>query len=398
MVNGTGAQLQVSEKDLRQWDLLAAFRQALAGQASPARLDRSWSDRRRTCAYADYLSLFLFGLFNPALETMRALCAASQLPRVQREVSRGRISLGSFSEAQHLIDPALLEQVFSDLASQVQGPAPTDVRQAWRQWFARDSSLFAALPRMGWALYGGGAAGAKNNAVRLHLNLHLLEDKPARMQVTPGKVCERKAWKETWESGAAYVGDRYFSENYRLLGQLEQKGCRYVLRLRDEAVVTVEEELPVSEADRAAGVQRQAWARLGSTARYRSVRVRIIWIGTAAGQSLRLVTNVGPDQLSALEVGLLYRRRWQIECFFRWVKCLLGCRHWLAESQTGVTIQLYLALIAAVLFQLHTGRRPNKRMMELFQLHQLGWASTEDLLAGLKREEENEQRRKAKRK
>lgn len=390
------AQLQLTQRDLRQWDLLAAFRQALARRVASAPLHSSWLDRRRACGYADYLSLFLFGLFNPALKTMRALCAASQLPRVQREVSSHPVSLGSFSEAQHLSDLAVLEQVFGDLVSQVQGPQPMDVRQAWQQWFARDSSLFAALPRMGWALYGGGKSGAKNNAVRLHLNLHLLEDKPVRAQVTVGKVCERKAWKESWETGAAYVGDRYFAENYRLLGQLEEKGCRYVLRLRDEAVVTIQEELSLSQADRDAGIQRQVWAHLGRTARCRSVRVRVVWIGTPAGQGLRLVTNVPPDQLSAAEVGLLYRRRWQIECFFRWVKCLLGCQHWLAESQSGVTIQLYLALIAAVLFQLHTGRRPNRRMMELFQLHQLGWASTQDLLAALEREQQREQRRKAK--
>ena len=388
---------QLTEKDLRQWDLLRAFQAALAQRANPAQQHRSWSDARRTCAYADYLSLFLFGLFNPVLKTMRALCAASQLPRVQREVSGQPVSLGSFSEAQHLMDLRVLEEVFGDLSSQVQGPAPADVRPAWQQWFARDSSLFAALPRMGWALYGGGKAGAQNHAVRLHLNLHLLEDKPARMQVTVGKVCERKAWKEVWEAGAAYVGDRYYGENYHLLGQLEEKGCRYVLRLRDEALITVEEELPLEAADRAAGVQRQAWARLGCKQR-RSVRVRVVWIGTAPGPELRLVTNVPPDQLSAAEVGLLYRRRWQIECFFRWVKCLLGCRHWLAESQQGVTLQLYLALIAAVLFQLHTGRRPNKRMLELFQLHQLGWASTEDLLRALEQEQQREQRRKAKKK
>jgi hypothetical protein len=102
VANGTCAQLQLSEKDLRQWDLLAAFRQALACHAAPADMDRSWSDRRRTCDYAGNLSLFLFGLFNPALETMRALCAASRLPRVQREVTGGHASLGSFSEAQHL--------------------------------------------------------------------------------------------------------------------------------------------------------------------------------------------------------------------------------------------------------------------------------------------------------
>lgn len=385
----------LDERALRHWDLLRGFRQALARSAAAGRRHPSWAHPRRRGTYADYLSLFLLGLFNPVLETMRGLCAASRLPRVQREVSGAYFSLGTFSEAQHLTDPALLEAVFGELVRQASGPPPPDGRQAWQRWFARDSSLFAALPRMSWALYGGGRAGAKNNAVRLHLSLHLLEDQPARAQVTPGKVCERKAWRATWEAGAAYVGDCYFSENYRGLGDLTAAGCRYVLRLRDEAVLTVEEALPVTPEGAVAGVVRQVWGRLGCQARYRSVRVRVVEIRTAAGATLRLVTNVPPEDLSAAEVGLLYRRRWQIECFFRWLKCLLGCRHWLAESPNGVTLQLYLALIAAVLFQLHTGRRPNRRMLELFQLHQLGWASTDDLIAGLRREQASEARRRA---
>lgn len=392
MAGETCALLPVDEKSLRQWDLLAGFRKALAGHVQAQAIGPSWSDSRRTGQLTDYLSLFLFGLFNPALKTMRALCSASQLPRVQREVSGTAFSLGSFSEAQHLTNPALLANVFADLADQVQPPVPADVRQVWQQWFARDSSLFAALPRMGWALYGGGSPKAKNNAVRLHLNFHLLEDKPARAQVTTGKVCERKAWKEAWERGAAYVGDRNFGTHLRLLSQLEEAGCRYVVRLRDEVQAHLKEELPLGADDPAAGIQRQAWVRLGYR-KSRSVRVRVIWIAMADGNTLRLATNVPSDQLTAAEVGLLYRRRWQVECFFRWIKCLLGCRHWLAESQEGVTIQLYLALIAAVLFQLHTGGRPNRRMMELFQLHQLGWASTEELIAGLQREQERQQRR-----
>ena len=76
---------------------------------------------------------------------------------------------------------------------------------------------------------------------------------------------------------------------------------------------------------------------------------------------------------------LLYRRRWQIECFFRWLKCLLGCRHWLAESQRGVTVQLYLALIAALLCQQHIGHRPSKRLLEAIQMYQLGWVSLQGI-------------------
>jgi len=375
-----------SEKDLQQWDLLTRFRQRLLNPAAPVALHGSWKDPERRLLYADYLSLFLFGLLNPVVKTLRALCSASQLARVRREVCSQSVSLGSFSEAQHLVEPAALEQLFGDLSAQVPGPPAGEPRAAWQQWFARDSSLFAALPRMSWALYGGGRAGAKNNAVRLHLSLHLLDDKPARAQITVGKTCERQAWKADWRKGDAFVGDRYFAEDYRLLGQLDEHGCRYVLRLRDEAVIRVQEELSVSPADSGAAVTRQGWVRLGARAAGQSPRVRVVWVRTAAGETLRLVTNVGPEALSAAEIGLLYRRRWQIECFFRWIKCLLGCRHWLAESQRGVTLQLYLALIAAVLLQLATGQRPNRRMLELIQMHQLGWASVEELLAGLGRE------------
>jgi hypothetical protein len=387
-----GSELKISEADLRQWDLLGSFRERLR-ECSQKGLHSSWSDARRRVQYADYLSLFLFGLLNPALKTMQSLCSASQLKRVQREVCGGAVSLGSFSEAQHLTEAALLERVFQDLTQQVQGPAPSDPRVAWQQWFARDSSLLAALPRMSWALYGGGRGGS-SRAVRLHLNLQLLEDKPALMQVTAGKICERKAWKEIWEPGAAYVGDRYFGESYGLLLELKEKGCSYVIRLRDEAIIQVEEELPLSAEDQAAGAVRQAWAILG--ARQGSGRLRVVWIAMAQGGTLQLATNLSPEQMPAALVGMLYRRRWQIECFFRWVKCLLGCRHWLAESQQGVTVQLYLALIAAVLLQLCMGRRPNKRMMELFQLYQLGWASLEELLTGLQRQQAREQRRKIK--
>ena len=83
--------------------------------------------------------------------------------------------------------------------------------------------------------------------------------------------CERKAWKENWQRGDAYVGDRYFGEDYQLFEALDQKECAFVLRLRNEASIHIQKELPVDEEDRAAGVVRQAWAVLGCKARYRSM-------------------------------------------------------------------------------------------------------------------------------
>lgn len=378
--------LLVDEASLAHWKLLSHFREHLEQVLGSHELNATWSDRRRRLHAADYLSLFLFGLMNPVVRSMRALCQASRLERVQEEVCHSPVSLGSFSEAQHLLDPALLERVFQDLASQL----PKDAKEArWvggQDWLARDGSLFAALPRMSWALYGAGRAGYPNRAVRLHLSFHVLEGKPVRAQVAEGNRCERAVWEEQWVKGDAYIGDRYFAENYKLLARLAQSGCVYVLRLRDQAKIQVEEELPLSEADLKARVIRQGWARLGSCRRTRSVRVRVVWIEKSGGEQMILVSNLPPSELSAELMALLYRKRWQVELFFRWVKYLLKCREWLAESPRGAAIQLYLALIAAVLLQLYTGRRPTKRMMELIQFYMLGVASLDELTVGLKRE------------
>ena len=365
---------------------MGEFRAALDRVFNGETRHSSFEDVRRRLSVNDYLSLYLFGLFNPVVETMRGLCQASRLERVQREVCGRSVSLGSFSEAQHLMDLPLLEKVFQELSRQLPH-LPRDGRLGQWEWLARDGSLFAALPRMAWALYGGGKAGASNRAVRLHLSLDLLEDKPVEAAVRMGKICERKVWREQWKKGCAYVGDRCFGQDYKLWGQLQAAGCAFVLRLREQqCVINVIEEIPLSEADQRAGVSRQAWAKLGCKERYRSVRVRVVWIQTQDNSPLILVTNFSAEELPAELVSLLYRQRWKIELFFRWVKCILGCRHWLAESPSGVAIQIYLALIAALLLQLYTGRKPNKRMMELLQWHQMGIATEAELAAELERE------------
>jgi hypothetical protein len=370
-----------TEQDLQHWKLLADFRACLQPHLESFPLHSSWADPRRRLQCADYLSLFLFALVNPVVTTLRGVGAATQLARVQAEVSTQAVSLGSLSEAQHLLEPALLEPLLESLGAPLHGPLPADLRAAWQEWFARDSSLFAALPRMAWAQYGGGRAGCPNRAVRLHVSFHLWDDKPAAVRVTPGRVCERKTLRRQLEAGATYVGDRYFAEDYQLFADLEKKGCRFILRLRAESVVTVEEELPRTETDRAARITGDAWARLGHRASARTARLRVVTIQSATAGTLRLATNLPPRELSAAEVGAMYRRRWQVEGFFRWLKCVLGCRHWLAESERGVTMQLYLALIAGLMLHLVLGRRPNKRLMEQLRFYLLGWATAEELAA-----------------
>ncbi|MBI4707185.1 MAG: transposase [Candidatus Omnitrophica bacterium] len=83
--------------------------------------------------------------------------------------------------------------------------------------------------------------------------------------------------------------------------------------------------------------------------------------------------------LSAEIIALIYRYRWQIELFFRWFKCILGCTHLISLSKNGVSIQVYCAFIASMLITLWTGCKPNKRTFEMLCFYFSGWASEEEL-------------------
>jgi hypothetical protein len=78
----------------------------------------TWTDPKRRLEMGEYLGLFLFGQLNPVVDSMQDLCAASQFRRVQEQVCGSAVSLGSFSEAQALVEPQLLERVFENLVSQ----------------------------------------------------------------------------------------------------------------------------------------------------------------------------------------------------------------------------------------------------------------------------------------
>ncbi|HEX9781202.1 MAG TPA: transposase, partial [Opitutaceae bacterium] len=89
-------------------------------------------------------------------------------------------------------------------------------------------------------------------------------------------------------------------------------------------------------------------------------RVRVIDI-LGEEEHILLVTSLSAEQLPPELAATLYRHRWKIEMFFRWLKCILDCRHWMAESPRGVAIQVYLALIAALLLVMFSGKRLNLR-------------------------------------
>jgi IS4 transposase len=84
--------------------------------------------------------------------------------------------------------------------------------------------------------------------------------------------------------------------------------------------------------------------------------------------------------ISAEIVALLYRHRWKVELFFRWLKHTLNFRHLLSDTRNGVTIQVYAAIIATLLVAIIGRRKPNKRVYVMISLYLVGLASEEELI------------------
>jgi len=96
-------------------------------------------------------------------------------------------------------------------------------------------------------------------------------------------------------------------------------------------------------------------------------------------QPLRLLTN--RFDLPAETIGVIYRHRWQIELFFRWLKCMANFQHFYSESPQGMTMQIYIALIGTLLIAIETGAKPSSYDFSLMSMAVAGLAPIDQILA-----------------
>jgi len=198
-----------------------------------------------------------------------------------------------------------------------------------------------------WASFSTGVFGAK-----VHVIYDPNADRPVYSMVTGAKVTDITAAQAMpIEPGATYVFDLGYYD-YRWWAALDAQDCRIVTRLKSNTPLTAIEEVPVPEdsdilSDRIGFLPaRQAASRRNPMQNaVREVRVVI-----ETGKVLRILSN--DLDASAREIADLYKQRWAIELFFRWVKQVLKIKKFLGTSENAVRIQIAVALIAFLLLRL----------------------------------------------
>jgi len=238
-------------------------------------------------------------------------------------------------------------QIFADTALALMQQAGSAVRKH------RDEMLYL-LDSTSIALRGRGSQWTKPTATRTPgLKLHLLYDSgsqlPCQHSITHANVNDVDEGRRLpIEPGATYVFDKGYCD-YNWWSRMDGAGARFVTRLKSNAAVKVLASSPVSPPKILSDEQVQfanRSCRGGHRNLYTGV-LRRIRVQRPGDDALVLVTN--DLQAPAEEIASLYKDRWQIELFFKWIKQHLSVKRFVGESENAVRIQLLTALIAYLL-------------------------------------------------
>ncbi len=358
----------------------------------------------------DVVIAHLLAFFNPTLRSLRTFDDFSQTRQAQRHLTVRRLCKSTLSDAHRLAEPTLLEPLIARLrglaAARPTPDYPSDLPKTLGQVLAVDGSFFTVAADMAWALRHKTNQGQTKTSARLDVHLDVATWLPEVVVVSGRGESEAQSAARTVKPGAIHVYDRgIFS--FDLLRAQHQAGAQFVHRLREPGPrcpqFVVETQRELTSEDVAAGVQSDRLGRLAGSKRRPAPDIALREVVIAApdepGGVLRLLTNL--LDVPAWVIGLLYRHRWQVELFFRWLKVYGNFAHLISHSRAGVQLSFYVAVIGVLLMYLHSGARPSKYAFSLLSQVAAGGATLEEIAPILKERERKialEKSRLAKRK
>ena len=209
--------------------------------------------------------------------------------------------------------------------------------------YALDSSTIdLCLSLFDWAPFRSTKA-----AIKLHTLLDLRGAIPAFIHISDGKLHDVNVLDMlSFEAGAFYVMDRGYVDFERLYS-LHQAGAFFVTRAKSPMDAR---RVYSAAVDRATGLicdQRVMLNGYYSAKKYPEHLRRIRFKDPESGKTLVFLTN--NTTLPALVICALYKSRWQVELFFKWIKQHLRIKHFLGNSENAVKTQVWCAIATYVL-------------------------------------------------
>ncbi|HVX87249.1 MAG TPA: IS4 family transposase [Phycisphaerae bacterium] len=363
-------------------------------------LQRRPAHGNRTLHYYELLVALLLSAYEPTVRSLRTLDDASVSQRfMQDRLGNKRLAKSTLSDAMASMDASALLPCLKRLLAQVPNlPRRDSDLAALGRILAVDGSFFRVPAEVFWAINSKRSNGKHAKEVRLNLQLDVLQFVPAGVSISGQDGASEGAaiLAQGVIAGAVYLADRGYVHMEFIRGVLAA-GADLVVRVMHNTCFEARYSQPLDPEDKEAQVLSDT---IGIMPRAGQQHLRIVEVYDARNKkTVRLLTSL--LDVPAHVIAKLYRYRWMIELFFRWLKCTARIRHLMSNSQNGITLQFYAAMIAVLAGYLVTGVRPGLYEYNMLCGALRGTVSTQgmlEVLARRSRERELEKARRARKK
>ncbi|MEK5270162.1 IS4 family transposase [Aeribacillus sp. FSL K6-8394] len=300
---------------------------------------------------ASFMKLLLYAGLHET-ESLRALSDAVFLEELQRATGLESISFSQLGRRINAIPTVFFQSIFLNLVAQIHEKTHFQKRRKLTTplKIIDSSTLPLNLTNHKWAEFRKTKSG-----VKLHLRLVFMEkglSYPDQAVLTNANEHDRGQLEVfVDDKECLYVFDRGYLD-YERFDRMTDDGYFFVSRLRKNAVVRVLETFSLPENS---SVLSDEMVVIGTTQNRSENAFRLLKLVDTKGNTLHLLTN--RFDISADEIAEIYKSRWAIELFFKWMKQHLNIKKFYGHSEQAVHNQVYVAMIVYclnVLAQLNT--------------------------------------------
>lgn len=250
------------------------------------------------------------------------------------------VTLSNLAKANHNRNSKIFEEFAYHLIAIARKDRANDDFQIKGQVYAFDSTTIdLCLSIFWWAKFRKFKGG-----IKLHTLFDINTQIPAYVHITPASVNDMNAMDTLfYETDAYYIFDRGYVD-YTRLYKITQHSATFVVRAKSNLKFN---RMYSRKHDKSTGVKSDQIGKLSGfyvSKKYPEKLRRIKFYDQETDRTFVFLTN--NFELSAEQVAFLYKNRWQVELFFKWIKQHLKIKAFWGTSENAVKIQVYSAFIA----------------------------------------------------
>ena len=242
--------------------------------------------------------------------------------------------LSTVSEANSKRTYKFYEELFSILLSDTHKKIKNKIKPIIK---IMDSSIITVNhPKAEWAKYN-----SKINGIKIHVILDYEKNLPVSADVTTGNIGDITIAKEKkFNKGDYFIGDRaYFKAKW--LYKQHENGVKFIIRLKKNIIYSTLSTKVLADGN----VREESKIQfIGDTSQEYSENLRKITIfDKRKNETFDIITN--DFETDVLELANMYKKRWAIELFFKWIKQNLKIKKFIGYSENAIKLHIWIAMI-----------------------------------------------------